>query len=425
MLDLRVTRPFEPATIDPTPPRFIEASASPRAIDLLASRPRPAAFVRKVAKALSREDVPSITRASHTQALGHFLRWSGVPPHQSRRLDVEGYLAFLTEGGASTLQIERSISALRIAFDRLSDRRIAGAARSPPTPRTLPVPLEPFEIVRLLLGAPSLVDKLMLGIMYGTGSTMREVFDLRWSDVDVDRRTISIWQGRRRRRAELRLPACLEPLLRRLAPEGPGRRRFVFGPDAVGPPLVQGAFGAFVRAAAISRVQKPIASTTLRRSFAAHLVRNESDLRFVDRLFEGANLMRTMIYVPLRRRHDGTDVGEMLKRSGPAIEGVTVTFARAPPDAPGNAGRQANAEVHLAGRAVTIEGIAVDRRERGWLLINMPPIEDWRVRLGDLEDAARRGLGETALIRLLESEITRHVLEGEAVSVAEHGAPAL
>jgi len=64
------------------------------------------------------------------------------------------------------------------------------------TPRRslkLPIVLSADEVKRLLLAAPSLRDKLLLGLMYATG--ISEVSRLRLRDIDFERwRTPRSWR---------------------------------------------------------------------------------------------------------------------------------------------------------------------------------------------------------------------------------------
>ena len=71
--------------------------------------------------------------------------------------------------------------------------------------------------MRLLEAAPSLRDKLLLGLMYATGMRVSEVTRLRWHDVDFDRRVVNVWEGKGRTDRQVMLPLSYEPLLRELS----------------------------------------------------------------------------------------------------------------------------------------------------------------------------------------------------------------
>ena len=71
--------------------------------------------------------------------------------------------------------------------------------------------------MRLLMAAISLRDKLLLGLMYATGVRVSEVARLRWRDIDFDRLTVNVWQGKGRVDRQVMLPVSFQPLLKELS----------------------------------------------------------------------------------------------------------------------------------------------------------------------------------------------------------------
>jgi integrase/recombinase XerD len=274
MLEGRRMRPFLPARAP------IEAGDE-RIIDLLGELPSPAAFLRRVARELRRQGHPSHTRKAYRASLARFLRWNGVRPHRTGRRDVERYLAFLQQGGATPLEIGQALAALKTAFDRFAGTRVAGSAERPAPPRTLPPALEPFEVVRVVRAAASPRDKLMLALMYATGSRMSDIARLRWRDLDRARGTTRLWQCRRHRDRELELPQSLALLVRHLG-DAAGKNDLVY---VSGTSPIAEMFAAFDRALRIAKIRKLVTPGTMRRSLAVHLVANACDVRFVHALF--------------------------------------------------------------------------------------------------------------------------------------------
>ena len=72
------------------------------------------------------------------------------------------------------------------AFDKMCGCALTLGLESPRRPKRLPVVLSQEEIMRLLEAAPSLRDKLLLGLMYATGARVSEAVRLRWRDFDFD-----------------------------------------------------------------------------------------------------------------------------------------------------------------------------------------------------------------------------------------------
>lgn len=135
------------------------------------------------------------TIRSYRSALRSFLRWFGSDPHQVTREDVREYLLYLVDAGAGSSYVSINLSAIRTAFDKMCFRQITLGLATPRRPKRLPVVLSVEEVKRVLQAAPRLRDKLLLGLMYATGMRVSEVVQLRFRDLDHDRRVVNVWQA--------------------------------------------------------------------------------------------------------------------------------------------------------------------------------------------------------------------------------------
>ena len=88
-----------------------------------------------------------------------------------------------------------------------------GKLKTVPAPRKLPVILSREEVARLLEAAHSLKYKAAFSAAYGAGLRMSEVTSLKISDIDGERKTQHVEQGRKDRYAMLS-PALLNILQR-------------------------------------------------------------------------------------------------------------------------------------------------------------------------------------------------------------------
>ena len=66
-------------------------------------------------------------------------------------------------------------------------------------PRTLPVVLSRDEVARLIAAAPNLKSQTALSIAYGTGLRASEVIALKVGDIDSERMTLRVEQGKGRK----------------------------------------------------------------------------------------------------------------------------------------------------------------------------------------------------------------------------------
>jgi len=131
--------------------------------------------------------------------------------------DVRNYLELLVDGGAGSSHVSNVLAAVRTAFDKMCGLDITRGLMTPRKPSQLPVILSSSEVSRILQAAPSLRDKLLLGLMYASGLRVSEVVALKWVDIDFDRKAIRIEQSKGRKDRSVMLPESLAPLLVRLA----------------------------------------------------------------------------------------------------------------------------------------------------------------------------------------------------------------
>ena len=91
-----------------------------------------------------------------------------LEPRLLAREDVRCYLELLVDGGGSSSWVSINLSAIRTAYDKMCGYAVTLGLQSPRRPKRLPVVLSQEEIMRLLQAAPSLREKLLLGLMYAT-----------------------------------------------------------------------------------------------------------------------------------------------------------------------------------------------------------------------------------------------------------------
>ncbi len=260
--------------------------------------------------------VSAATVEAYRRDLDGFTEWAeraGIDgPAAVTRLHLRRYLAHLATRRYAKRSISRRASALRRYFrwcrrtsrcptdpsERLSAP--AGEAR-------LPRVLSTEDARRLLDAPPARVaadsdavrarDDAVLELLYGSGLRVSELTGLDLGDVDLARRTVTVWgKGSKQRQVPLSPPAVAAV------------RRWVDGgrPELAGAGTPPAALFLNRRGRRLTprdarrvvehRASVPLHPHALRHSFATHLLDNGADLRVVQELLGHTSLQTTQVY---------------------------------------------------------------------------------------------------------------------------------
>jgi len=184
---------------------------------------------------------------------------------------------------------------------------------SPLKSRTLPVVLSMEEIIDILRCTKNLKHRTTLAMIYSSGLRISELLNLRLSDIDIDRKQITIRQGKGRKDRYIVLADSIFPMLANYlttyAPlvyftEGkPGKK---YSAESVRSILR--------RSCNLAKISKRVTPHTLRHSYATHLLEQGTDLRYIQELLGHSRPETTMIYTHVKRK-DLIDIKSPLDRA--------------------------------------------------------------------------------------------------------------
>ena len=114
---------------------------------------------------------------------------------------------------ASPITIDATLTGLKFFFEiTLSRGELLAEVQPVRVPQTLPVVLSQDEVARLLAAVTNLKHHTALSLAYGTGLRASEVIGLKVTDIDSQRMTLRVEQGKGRKDRKDRY-AMLSPLL--------------------------------------------------------------------------------------------------------------------------------------------------------------------------------------------------------------------
>ncbi len=351
------------------------------------------------------------------------LRWFGGEPHQLTREDVREFLLYLVDAGAGSAWVGINLSAIRTAFDKMCHREVTLGLASPRRPKRLPLVLSTREVRRLLEATPTLSDKLLLGLMYATGMRVSEVVRLRYRDLDFDRRLVNVWQGKGRSDRQVMLPETFKPLLREKAKKLQGGE-FLFPAKKRGRHMSpRTAQRVMERAVRIAGIKKQATPHTLRHSFATHTFENGCDIRYIQKMLGHVHLETTTIYVKVARPADPDAVSSPLDvLEGNAQRGMNngkrrrnvgrLRFHLKPDESSKKGQRSSRVTIGIEGetRPIYLTGIIAREVRKGWVNLEIPPLEKWEHPLSWLTPSQRERIEDASFFELLQREIPRRLL---------------
>lgn len=397
----------------------------------LARDPRVEYFIRIVRRELKIRGYCQKSQTSYCSVLTSFLKWYRHALCEVTTEDVRDYLELLVDGGASTSHLSVSLSAIRTAFGKFCGLDCTRGLVTPRRRHKLPIVLSESEIRRLLEAAISLRDKLMLGIIYAAGLRVSEGVRLCWEDLDFERNTIDIHQGKGHKDRPVMLPSSFQPVLAKFS-ELNAHRGYLFPSEGsrkgrhLSPRTTQRAMEHAVKLAGIT---KPATCHSLRHSFATHLLEYGTDIRFIQKLLVHTRLETTTIYAKVAINKAGqieSPLDRIAQASEQALPEADQTSVNNPqPPSVGtlrlsvigkevneNGVRTADCFVDIVGAtaSVTLPGISIRESRPGWIALDLPPLEDWQPVLAQLSPAQRQRIQEPAFYDLLHRELSRRYL---------------
>ncbi|MFM2427189.1 MAG: hypothetical protein RL707_1015 [Pseudomonadota bacterium] len=244
------------------------------------------------------------TQAAYVLAVRKFAKFLGHSPDTALDEDLRRFQLHLVDQGASPITLNATIMGLKFLFDITLGRPEAMAKmQSVRVPQTLPVILSKEEVTRLIACVGHIKHQTALSLAYGTGLRVGEVVALKVGDIDGQRMTLRVEQGKGRKdRYAMLSPVLLERLRVwwRVA-HAQGKMLeggWLFpGLDPLQSLSTRQLNRAIHDAATMAKIDKRVSMHTLRHSFATHLLEQKVDIRVIQVLLGHQRLDTTAHYV--------------------------------------------------------------------------------------------------------------------------------
>ena len=243
------------------------------------------------------------TQLDYVRAVRNFTKYLGRSPDTASVEDLRNYQLHLVDHGISPASLNSAISGLKFFFGVTLDHAELMAKMQPVhLPRKLPVILSPEEVKRLIAAAGNLKHQTALALAYATGLRVNEVVALKVDDIDSQRMTLRVEQGKGQKdRYAMLSPVLLERLRvwwRVARAQGKmldGGWLFP-GQHPVRHLSARQLNRAIHTAADEAGIDKRISMHSLRHAFATHLLEQKVDIRLIQVLLGHKKLETTALY---------------------------------------------------------------------------------------------------------------------------------
>jgi site-specific recombinase XerD len=250
------------------------------------------------------------TQDAYIRAVRKLAAFLTRSPDTATVEELRNFQLHLVDTGTSPITLNATLTGLKFFFDITLGRGELMAKMQPvKVPRTLPVVLSPQEVSRLIAAARNVKHQAALSVAYGAGLRASEVIALKVGDVDSQRMTLRVEQGKGAKDRYAMLSPLLLQRLRTWWRVGHAQGKILPGGwlfpglDPIDPLTPRQLNRAVHDAAEAARIDKRVTTHTLRHSFATHLLERKVDIRVIQVLLGHKKLETTSIYT-----HVATDL---------------------------------------------------------------------------------------------------------------------
>ncbi|WP_295452898.1 site-specific integrase [uncultured Thiodictyon sp.] len=243
------------------------------------------------------------TQSTYLRAVGQLTKYLGHSPDTATIEELRNYQLHLVDHGISPVSLNAAITGLKFFFEiTVGDTERMGKMQPVRVPHTLPVILSREEVARLIAAAGNLKHQTALSVAYGTGLRASEVAALKVGDIDSQRMTLRVEQGKGHKdRYAMLSPVLLERLRvwwRVARAQGKmldGGWLFP-GLNPIESLSTRQLNRAIHAAAEAAQIDKRVSMHSLRHAFATHLLEQKEDIRVIQVLLGHKRLDTTALY---------------------------------------------------------------------------------------------------------------------------------
>lgn len=210
--------------------------------------------------------------------------------------NVQTYCLGLLERGISQSSVNQTISALRFYCKHVLHHPTDIQYIRPKKQTKLPQVMSEKEVAQLLKSVTNPKHKAILFLTYSSGLRVGEVVRLRCSDLDIERQTLIVRQGKVQKDRRTLLSSLAWDMVQKYIDEYRPNRWLFPGQSSDRHLTERSVQKVFEEARQRAGIVKKVSIHALRHSFATHLLENGTDLRYIQELLGHTSARTTQRY---------------------------------------------------------------------------------------------------------------------------------
>ena len=261
------------------------------------------------------------TQQAYIESVARLARFYHRSPERITPEEVQRYLLYLLqERKLAHSSCNVVCSALAFLYGVTLKRPTEFGLPRPKVPQRLPQILSREEVAAIFDGTANLKHRAFLMTTYGAGLRLMEACHLKVADLDSERMTIRVEQGKGAKdRYTLLSPELVKELRRYWIAHRPGLWLFPSPRHPQLPMPPKSAQRLYHAAKARAGITKDGGIHALRHAFATHLLEAGTDVHTIQRLLGHGSLSTTERYFHLAQQHlSGSAAVDLLARSNQA-----------------------------------------------------------------------------------------------------------
>jgi len=235
------------------------------------------------------------TVKSYLYYITDVLKFTNKNPKTVKAEDIRNYLEKLANDGRSASTLNVAYNALKFYFEKILRRRFFNYIPRAKKDKKLPEVFDKDEVKKILGTIQNVKHKLLLGLMYSSGLRVSEAVNIKAGDCDFKNKMLKIRNAKGAKDRITIMSAKVAGVLEKYI-KNKSADDYVFESARGGKLTERSAQKIFARALKISGIKKQASCHSLRHSFAAHLLEEGTDIRYIQKLLGHKRLETTQIY---------------------------------------------------------------------------------------------------------------------------------